>query len=153
MATCAEIMTPKPKFHEPNVTVDVVAKTMKDSNVGPVPIVDSQDEMHLIGIVTDRDLALKIVASNKNPCAIAVQDVMSRDLLTCKKDDNIENALALMEKCQIRRIPVVDEDDRLVGIISQADIATRLKAKEKTAEMVTEISRDDRTPYEAHFAL
>lgn len=143
MAICAEIMTKRPKFHEPDTTVDIVAQTMKDSNIGPVPIVDAADTMHLVGIVTDRDLTVKVVASDKRAKDTHVKDVMTVEPITCHPDDSVERALQLMEECQVRRIPVIDEEKRLVGIIAQADIATRLKEADKTAEVVEEISKDE----------
>jgi len=143
MTTCADVMTNELKFHEPTATVDMVARTMKDHDIGPVPIVDAADTMHLVGIVTDRDLAVKIVASNKNAKQTKVKDVMTSDPISCRPEDNVKHALRLMEECQLRRIPVVDSDERLVGIIAQADIATRLQKSEKTAELVEEISKNE----------
>jgi len=141
MTTCAEIMTEKIKFHLPTTPVDLIAKTMKDSNVGPVPIVDSKSSMRLVGIVTDRDLAVKVVAEDKDSKSTDASDVMSPDPITCTPEDKIDRAIQLMEECQVRRIPVVDKDGRLVGIIAQADIATRLNKAKKTAEVVEEISK------------
>lgn len=136
-------MTEQVKCLEPTATVDVAAKTMKDNNIGPVPIVDSVNDMHVVGIVTDRDLAIKVLASDMDARATRVEDVMTADPITCHSQDDVEEALRLMEECRVRRIPVVDENERLVGIIAQADIATRLGEASKTAEVVEEISKDE----------
>ena len=141
MTTCAEIMTPEPKCHEPNETVDVVANTMKENDIGPIPIIDSSDSKRLVGIVTDRDLAMRVVAEDKDAKTTKVKDVMTTDPMCCRPQDSIEKAMEMMEKSQIRRIPIVDDNQCLVGIISQADIATRLHDPNQTAEVVEEISK------------
>ena len=94
----------------------------------------------LVGIVTDRDLALKVVAEGRDPQTTKVEEVMTRKVITCRADDDVENAMKAMAQYQLRRIPVVDKDGRLVGIISQADVATRVGEPERTAEVVREIS-------------
>ena len=93
------------------------------------------------GIVTDRDLALTIVAERRDPQTKNVEDVMTHNVVTCRADDDLQKALAAMAKHQLRRIPVVDNDYGIVGIIAQADVATRVDQPEKTAEVVKEISQ------------
>jgi len=95
----------------------------------------------LVGIITDRDLALKIVAEGHNPNTAKVKDAMTHKVVTCHADDNLQMALDAMAHHQLRRIPVVDHDNKIVGIIAQADVATRTDQPEKTAEMVKEISQ------------
>jgi CBS domain-containing protein len=114
---------------------------MKTENVGSVPICEDRHGKRLLGIVTDRDLALQVVAENRDASRTKVQDVMTREPLTCRADDDLQIALDAMEKHQVRRIPVVDDDQRLIGMISQADVAVRSDQPEKTAEVVEEISR------------
>jgi CBS domain-containing protein len=113
---------------------------MKDKDVGPVPIVQDKISKKLLGIVTDRDLALKVVAAGRDPNTTTVRDVMTTDVVTCREDDDIEQALDAMSHHQLRRILVVDNDKMLVGIIAQADVATRMDEPEKTGEVVKEIS-------------
>lgn len=144
MTTCAEIMTGNPVFHEPFATVEEVAKTMRDYNIGPVPIVDGANTMHIVGIVTDRDLVVKALASDMDISRTPIQQVMTTKPITCKVDDDIERALDLMEKCQIRRLPIVDNEQRLVGIIAQADIACRLNEPDQTAEFVEQVSKEEK---------
>lgn len=138
--TCNEIMTTNPECCLPSDTVVKAAQLMKSEDVGPILIVTDNDNKKLTGIVTDRDLALKVVAEGRDPNATSVQEVMSENLVTCKEDDDVDKVLKLMEDHQIRRIPVVDGSDRLLGIIAQADVATRFGSASATAEMVKEIS-------------
>lgn len=138
---CSELMTKNPSCCLVTDNVYQAAQLMKTEDVGPVPIVSDQETKKLEGIVTDRDLALKVVAELLDPKRTQVRDVMTTGVLTCYADDEVERALDLMEQHQVRRIPILDEKDRLVGIISQADVATRFEEPEKTAEVVEEISK------------
>jgi CBS domain-containing protein len=140
MKKCSDVMTDNPVYALPDDTVEKVAQLMKKEDIGPVPVVDDERNKRLVGIVTDRDLALKVVAEGRDPQTTKVEEVMTRKLITCRPDDDVENAMKAMAQYQLRRIPVVDNDDRLVGIISQADVATRVDEPEKTAEVVKEIS-------------
>jgi CBS domain-containing protein len=137
--TLNDVMTKNPKTCAPTDFVHQAAQLMKSEDVGPIPIVG--DNGKLEGIITDRDIVLKVVAEGRDPKTTKLADVMSTDLITCASDGDIEATLDLMEDNQIRRIPVVDASGRLVGIISQADIATRLDDSEKTAELVEDISK------------
>jgi CBS domain-containing protein len=134
-------MTRSPIVALPKDTVVMVAQIMREQDIGPVPVVKDKTSRRLIGIVTDRDLALKVVALGHNPNEILVEDVMTKDVITCREDDDVHTALDAMAKHQLRRIPVVDENDSLVGIIAQADVATRMDEPEKTGEVVKEISQ------------
>ena len=138
---CRDVMTENLVFCTPEDTVSKVAQLMKREDIGPVLIVDNERSKKLVGIVTDRDLALKVVGEGRDPKTTRVEEVMSRKLVTCHADDDIENALKAMAQYQLRRIPVVDANMKLVGIISQADVATRVDEPEKTAEVVREISQ------------
>ena len=138
---CSEFMTKKPACCLPGDTVDKAAQLMQREDVGPVPVIDSQQTKRLIGIVTDRDLALTIVANGRDAKSTQVEAVMTRDLITCLEDDDLEAALAAMAKHQVRRIPIVDGENRLVGIIAQADVATRAGHEKETGEIVEQISK------------
>jgi CBS domain-containing protein len=124
----------------PEETVSEVAQLMKKEDIGPVLIVGDERGKTLVGIVTDRDLALKVVAEGRDPQTTRVKDVMSKKLVTCYADDDIEQAMNAMSQFQLRRIPVVGENMQLMGIISQADVA-RMNEPEKTGEVVKEISQ------------
>lgn len=140
MTTCADIMTRDPECHLPSAAIDQVARTMAEKDVGPIPIVEDLDSRKLIGIVTDRDIAIKAVAKDLDAHQTQAREIMTPKPVTCKPGDDIEKAIKAMEECQIRRIPVVDDESRLVGIIAQADIATRLNDNAHTAEVVEKIS-------------
>jgi CBS domain-containing protein len=137
--TCQDIMTEQPVCCAPEETVQQAAGLMKEQNVGSLPVCDSGKR--LAGIITDRDIALKVVAEGRDPRNTPIRDVMTTEVFTCRPQDSLEDALQTMRKQQVRRIPIVDQDRRVVGIIAQADIATRLRAPDKTAEVVAEISR------------
>ena len=137
---CKEIMTPNPEYVLLSDPVMKAAKLMKSEDVGPIPIVDDKDGKRLAGIVTDRDLAIKVVAEARDPRTTAVKEVMTDDLVTCKENEDVRQALKLMQENQVRRIPVVDGSDQLLGIISQADVATRLGNDRATGQVVEDIS-------------
>ncbi len=141
MTKCGEVMTSKPVCCQPNDTVATAAKYMKVGNVGSIPVVENEHERKLVGIVTDRDLALHIVAEGRDAKSTKVAAVMTANVVTCMVDDDLQQALDSMAQHQLRRLPVVDQENRLVGIIAQADVATRLHQPEKTAELVKEISQ------------
>ncbi|HEX9386618.1 MAG TPA: CBS domain-containing protein [Anaerolineales bacterium] len=141
MKKCSDIMTEDLVYCWPDDPVSKAAQLMKKQDIGPVLIVDNEQARTLVGIVTDRDLALKVVAEGRDPQKTKVEEVMTRKLITCHADDNVEVAMKAMAQYQLRRIPVVGDNNRLVGIISQADVATRVDAPEKTAEVVKEISQ------------
>jgi CBS domain-containing protein len=123
-------------------TIVEVAQLMKEEDIGPVLIVDNEQSNTLVGIVTDRDIVLKVVADGQDPRTTRVADAMSKKLVTCRADDDVDVAMQAMAQFQLRRIPVVEDNMRLVGIISQADVATRANQPEKTAEVVKEISQE-----------
>jgi CBS domain-containing protein len=118
----------------------IAAQLMKSEDVGPIPIVVDKEEKKLTGIVTDRDLAIKVVAEARDPKTTQVEEVMSEGLVTCRDNDDVRSVLKLMEENQLRRIPVVDKNDRLQGIIAQADVATRL-GNQAAGEVVQQVSQ------------
>lgn len=142
MKKCTEVMTKSPIYCLPNDTVIKAAELMKSKNIGAILVIENEPSRKLVGILTDRDLALKIVAEGRDPKTTKVEAVMTHEVVTCRADDDLQNALDAMAEHQLRRIPVVDSDRKIVGIIAQADVATRLDQPEKTSEMVREISRN-----------
>ena len=141
MKTCAEIMTPNPVFCKPTDNVISVAELMKHENVGSVPVVENDQTQKLIGIITDRDLAMKVVGEGLEAKSTRVEAVMTRKVVTCRSDDELQVALDAMSENQLRRIVIVDNVNKVLGIISQADVATRVNQPEKTAEVVKDISQ------------
>jgi len=139
-------MTQDPECCLPTDTVSAAAQLMREENVGSIPVIDNKTDQKLLGIVTDRDLAVQVVANVCDSRSTRVADVMTRQVITCRPDDDLQVAFEAMAKYQLRRIPVVDDDFRIVGIISQADIATRIDHPVMTAEVVKEISQPEVEP-------
>jgi CBS domain-containing protein len=140
MKKCSDVMTKDVVTCTPQTTIMEVAQLMKREDIGPVLIVDNDDSRTLVGIMTDRDIVLKVIADGQDPRTTPVGEAMSKKLVTCYPDDDVDVAMKAMAQFQLRRIPVVGENMQLLGIISQADVATRVDAPEKTAEVVKEIS-------------
>jgi CBS domain-containing protein len=141
MKKCNEVMTKKVVCCLPNDGVARAAELMKQDNIGSIPVVENEQTKKLVGIVTDRDLVLKILANGLDAKSTKVEAVMTHNVVTCRAEDDLQKALDAMAEHQLRRIPVVDNDNKVVGIIAQADIATRVDQPEKTAEVVKEISQ------------
>jgi CBS domain-containing protein len=128
-------MTADPRSIGTADSVVEAARMMRDQDVGSLPVVEGG---RLIGIVTDRDLAMRVVADGADPASVTVGDVASRDAVTTAPEEDLDEALRLMAHHQVRRLPVV-EADRLVGILAQADVAHE-EDREKVGEMVEAIS-------------
>ena len=141
MKKCNEVMTKDPVCCVPNDSVAKAAELMQSENIGSIPVIENGQSQKLVGIVTDRDLALKVVAGALDARSTTVGTVMTPNVVTCHAEDDLQKALDAMAEHQLRRIPVVDNDNKVVGIIAQADVATRADQPEKTAEMVKEISQ------------
>jgi len=141
MKKCSEVMTKNPVCCLPNDSVAKAGELMQSGNIGSIPVIENEQDRKLVGIVTDRDLALKIVAKALDAKTTKVVAVMTHEIVTCHADDDLQKAVDAMAKHQLRRIPVVDSENRILGIIAQADVATRTDQPEKTAEMVKEISQ------------
>ena len=132
-----EAMTRDPKTVSSEQTIVDAARIMKQEDAGIVPIVDGEK---LVGVITDRDIAINVVAESKDPQSTKVTEIASRDLVTIDPQQNLDEALRLMASHQVRRLPVVEEDGRLVGVVAQADIAREAGDRE-TGELVEEISK------------
>ena len=141
MKKCNDVMTKDPICCLPGDSVAKAAELMKNENIGSIPVIENEQNQKLVGIVTDRDLALKIVALALDAKTTTVGTVMTHEVVTCHAEDDLQAALDAMAEHQLRRIPVVDNANKIVGIIAQADVATRVDQPEKTAEMVKEISQ------------
>ena len=142
MKKCSDVMTKDVVTCTPQTTITEVAQLMKNEDIGPVLIVDNNDSKTLVGIITDRDIVLKVIADGQDARTTRVEAAMSKKLVTCRPDDNVDTAMKSMAQFQLRRIPVVGENMKLLGIISQADLATRVDEPEKTGEVVREISEE-----------
>ena len=133
----SELMTRDPRTVTTDSTVAEAARTMRDVDAGVIPIVEGE---RLVGVVTDRDIAVRVVAEGKDPQTTKVTEVASKDLVTIDPQQDLDEALRLMAQHQVRRLPVVEEDGKLIGIVAQADVATHAGGK-KTGEVVEQISQ------------
>ena len=135
-----DIMTKDPSCVTADATVREAAQVMKRENVGIVPVVAGQSDHHLVGLVTDRDIAIRCIADGKDGTC-RVRDVMSADdLATCKVNDDVDNVMHAMRSEKVRRIPIVDERGSLVGIVSQADVLLKTRDTDRAGETVEQIS-------------
>ena len=139
MKTAGDIMTPDPACCAPDAPLGAVARLMVQHNCGEVPVVDTDGQ--LIGVVTDRDIVCRVLAAGKNPLEHTVQDCMSQPAITVHPDTTLTDVMTTMERHQIRRVPVVDDHERCVGIVAQADLAWAGQQKD-VAVLVREVSRD-----------
>lgn len=136
----SEIMSSNVGCCKPNSTIREAAQMMVDCDCGAIPIVEDDKGRRILGLVTDRDLAIRAVATGKDPNTTKVSDCMSTDLACVNPDANVDEAERIMEVNQVRRVPVVDSSNCLCGIVSQADIALSRPASESAA-VVQEVSK------------
>jgi CBS domain-containing protein len=132
-------MTANIKCCTPEETVVRAAEIMRHEDVGPVPVVRDHSHKKLVGVLTDRDIAIKVVAHGRDPRSTRVDQVMSTELATCRLEDDIEDATNLMSRRQLRRVMVVDDEGVLCGIIAQADIARKMD-NEEVGSVVEDVS-------------
>ena len=138
-----DIMTGEPRSLTPNSTVREAAQLMKEINAGVIPVVESGSKK-LVGVVTDRDIAIRVVAEGKD-AQCQVSEVMSAgQLATCTPADDVDRVMETMSREQVRRIPIVDERGALVGIVAQADIVRKAddKKAERTVEKISQPGRE-----------
>ena len=136
MTKIRDFMTSNPRTLESGSNAADAARLMRDENVGIVPVVEGE---RLVGTITDRDIALRVVADGKAPESTTVGAIASRELVTVDPKQDLDEALRLMARHQVRRLPVVEEDGKLVGIVAQADIAQHA-TDEQTGDVVRDIS-------------
>ena len=137
MTDVSTVMTPNPAACRDTTSLREVAQMMIDNDCGQIPIIDAANKP--VGVVTDRDITIRIVAAGKDPATATAADAMSTPCKSVGSDTSLYDCTCLMEAEKIRRVPVVDADGKLAGIVSIADIALAGK-KEATAEVVKEVS-------------
>jgi CBS domain-containing protein len=143
-----DVMTDNPECVTPDASVADVAKRMRDLNVGIIPVVDDMQTRRLRGVITDRDLAIRVLADDKDGKA-RVGDYMTEQLETVNQNDTVHDVFDAMKREQVRRVPVTDREGRLVGVIAQADLAVdyagldlhRETEVEETIERISEPAR------------
>ena len=137
-----EVMSDSPRCVTPDTPISEAAGLMESEDIGSLPVLDGEQ---LAGMVTDRDIVVRAIPKGKDPRGMPVREVASRELVTVHADDDLSDALKLMASRQVRRLPVVDENNRLVGVLAQADIAANAKEKD-VGEMIEEISKSPTGP-------
>lgn len=140
MHVVADVMTPKPSCCQPDTPLEEVARLMATRNVGQIPVVD--DHGGPIGVVTDRDITTRLLAHGASPLGQPASSAMSSPVYTVSQSQSVDECLRLMQDKQVRRVPVVDGNGVVVGMVSQADIA-RHAAPKATADLVREVSRPE----------
>ena len=140
-----EVMSQNPACCTPSDSAQTVARIMRDRNVGAVPVIADQQSRQLIGMITDRDFCCAVVADGLDPKKTTIQKFISMNPISCRDGENIEKCERLMQDHQVRRIPVVDNNDCVIGIVSQADLALHDKP-ERVSKTIAEISKSDRRP-------
>ncbi len=134
-----EIMTKDPSFATLETSLCDVAQLMMDNDCGCIPVLENEKSRKPIGMITDRDITIRTVAHNKNPLNMIVGEVMTDSVIAVTPEMNVSECCQKMEKNQIRRIAVVDDEGNLQGIVAQADIARKAQSEE-LAELVKDIS-------------
>jgi CBS domain-containing protein len=135
-----DMMTANPICCVPTDSAQRVARIMCDESVGSIPVVMDQESRRLVGVITDRDLCCSVVADGLDPKATPIEKFMTLNPITCREEENVETCEGLMQEHQIRRTPIVDAHDHLIGIVAQADLALRDRP-ERVSKTVAEISR------------
>lgn len=135
---CQDIMTQEVAYCKENCSIKETTAIMKDLNCGVVPIVNQNEE--IVGVVTDRDIAIRTVLNDLNPEISTIGEIMSRNVITCDFDDDINKAINKMSTFKVRRIPVTDKTNKLIGIISLGDVAILSNEEHETFEALEKIS-------------
>jgi len=139
--TVLDVMAKSPAVATMETAIGEIARMMAEQDCGAIPVVESKDAPKPIGIITDRDIVIRLVAEGKNPLDAQARDAMTNSVATVSPGMSLEVAANVMEQNQVRRVPVVDDNGNIIGIVSQADIA--LNAPEQTAELLREVSEDE----------
>ena len=135
-----DIMTKDPACCIPESRLSDVARMMVERDCGQIPVVDSEDSMRPVGVVTDRDIIIRAVARGKNPLDLTARDVMTSPAVTVTPEITLEDCCETLEARQLRRVPVVDDDGHCSGVVSQADIAQHAP-KKLTGQVVRTVSQ------------
>lgn len=131
----AELMTPDPIIVERGATISDVARELREHDIGIVPVVESRGDRRLLGVITDRDIAVRCVAAGHEPHNCAVDQHMTRDVRVARAGDDVATVMDIMKSGQVRRVPVVDGSDRIIGIIAQADLAVDAVEEQAVSEL------------------
>jgi CBS domain-containing protein len=132
-----EIMTPRVEVIHPDATIEEAAEKMKRLDVGPLPVCDGE---RLLGMITDRDITVRATSEGRDPRTTRVRDIMTGEVFYAFDDQDVREAAEIMQRAQIRRLPIVNRDKRLVGIVSLGDVAVQTGDEELAGEVLEDVS-------------
>lgn len=135
-----EIMTAAVECCTPNEKAQRAAEIMRDADTGIIPVLAGENDPKIVGVITDRDLCMAVVAAGRDPREVRVKECMTDRVVTLKPDEDIRHAADLMTEKQVRRLPVADDQGAILGIVSLADIAQRQGSREQSGEALQGIS-------------
>jgi CBS domain-containing protein len=138
MLRIKDVMTPQAEVISPDATTEDAASIMKTLDVGVLPVCDEEG---LVGILTDRDLVVRVMAASRDPKTMLVGEAMTPSVVYCFEDDEVEHAATIMAGQQIRRLPVLDKNRKLVGIVSMGDIAVDTQDHQLTGKLLENVSQ------------
>lgn len=134
-----DVMTPNPKTCPPTASIRDVVQVMQQEDCGIVPIVDENDQC--LGVVTDRDICLQVILQGLDPKGTPVENIMSKNVLSCRPDHDLSQILQAMKDRAVRRIIVVDDNDCCCGIVTERDIALNSTSKEQVGDFVQKVTQ------------
>ena len=141
------VMTKDPSACVPTDRAPRAARIMRDEDAGFVPVIDNEQSRRVVGVVTDRDLCLNIVAEGRDPNGVEVGTCMTTTVVTCSANDSVPKVTELMKENQIRRVVIVDDEGRLQAVVSMADLVGRAEIKTtETHDMLKRVSEPSATP-------
>ena len=141
------VMTKNPSCCVPSDSAQQAAIVMRDERAGIVPVIANENSRRIVGVVTDRDLCMNVVAEGRDPRTVSVEQCMTTTVVACTPNDSVEKATELMRENQIRRVPVIDEQGKLEGIIALADVVERTDIKTtQTHETLKKVSAPTNEP-------
>ncbi len=145
----ADIMTANPEAVTPDASLQEIAGKMRELDVGIIPVVDDVDAFRLRGVITDRDIAVRAAAEGEDMKKARASDFMSSDVQTVHENDHVRDVFAVMKRARVRRVPVVDDEGKLLGIVAQADLAVNyagldLQRETEVEEVIERISEPAR---------
>ena len=138
MLRIKDVMTPQAEVISPDATAEEAASIMKTLDIGVLPVCDAEG---LVGVLTDRDLVVRVLAPTRDPKAMLVGEAMTPSVVYCFEDDEVEQAATVMARQQIRRLPVLDRNRKLVGIVSVGDLAVHTQDHELTGQVLENVSQ------------
>lgn len=138
MRRIKDVMTPQAEVISPDATTEDAASVMKTLDIGVLPVCDEEG---LVGILTDRDLVVRVLAATRDPKAVLVGEAMTPSVVYCFEDDDVEHAATVMAGQQIRRLPVLDKNRKLVGIVSMGDLAVQTQDHQLTGKVLEDVSQ------------